>query len=146
MNPDTFYKGLIVLILLASVSFVLCTVIDIAVLQWREKQRLKGSFKMKKRIKIDRETGFPVVPEGYYWRVTQVGRPHEPYTRALQVTLVSRESPDWGWSLTLTSDPSRVRKRHLQRIAKQVYRYWVENNFESPFIGTYPPKTLRGVK
>lgn len=106
------------------------------------------------KSKLDPETGFPRVPEGWAWRVDQDGlRGMDSKIEYLWLYLYfpdSDEESGWGhvgcrvgrlWDVPA----ERVRKRHLIREAESLIplaKDRIKTEFVSPFIGTYPPKRL----
>lgn len=106
------------------------------------------------KSKLDPETGFPRVPEGWVWRVDQDGIGGAAgKTEYLWLSLFFPDpDEESGWGVverrvaSLWDVPAeRVEKRHLIREAERLIplaKDRIKTEFVSPYIGTYPPKKL----
>lgn len=98
-----------------------------------------------KPTRLDKSTGLPEVPEGYFWRIKRWNYGHGPYS--LRVELRRRLA--FGLSVAVEDSLSRHTEEDILRSANQVLRLSaarIENrrtiNERDKFVGDYPPKSL----
>jgi hypothetical protein len=111
---------------------------------------------------IDPDTGLPVLPEGFFWRVdgptSFYGHPDKPMVRLMRtveyqdsrVTIPGR----WPWSkgvlAVLTRDdsvlfkplPDEFTKEHIRKAAVAIWDRWQVVKAREALVGDYPPKRL----
>lgn len=117
-------------------------------------------------MKIDETTGFPELPEGYFWRVEPwYSHLHGDDPYVVEVSLRKKSTRrNWRFKTIdydyevgrlnirwerLVEQDARERRAYIRRVAEEVYEgvHWkLINDYERPDIeslyGDYPPKKL----
>lgn len=94
-------------------------------------------------MKMDDETGLPVIPEGFYWEVREVHN-YLDGDYPLTVTLIDNRASDFP--LRVGSAYARAYQYSVRDAAKEVFKTMrkqlaQEKNVET-LVGNYPPKRL----
>lgn len=84
---------------------------------------------------IDKATGLPALPDGYFWRVKKFGSGGYP----LEVQLRSRLL--W-FSIVEASQLSASDRGSIMNAARNAHQEWRNRVATLDYIGDYPPKTL----
>lgn len=106
------------------------------------------------KSKIDPETGFPRVPEGWHWEVHQATVAG--WDSKVEYLWLSLHYPDpeksTGFGMVerrverfWDTSAEGIKRRHLIREAERLIplaKDRIKTEFVSPYIGTYPPKKL----
>lgn len=91
---------------------------------------------LQKSTQLDKETGLPALPEGYYWKVVPYGG-HTLIIRLMRVRKYWLDA-ELGWESTFNSEG----KRGLLRAAWEVLSAIREKETTASLAGKYPPKRL----
>jgi hypothetical protein len=113
-------------------------------------------------VVIDTDTGLPVLPDGFFWRVegrtTFYGHPEKPNVRLMRtvkftdsrVTVPGR----WPWSAGVPAVqtrnepvlvkplPDEFTEEHIRKAALDVWDRWQVVKAREALVGDYPPKRL----
>lgn len=91
---------------------------------------------LQKVTQLDKETGLPALPEGYYWKVQAYGG-HTLIIRLMRVRKYWLDA-ELGWESTFNSEG----KRGLLKAAWEVLSVIREKETTVSLVGKYPPKSL----
>ncbi|WP_152346572.1 hypothetical protein [Brevibacterium sp. CFH 10365] len=116
----------------------------------RKKTEPAPAKKAESGIEYDKDTGLPVLPDGYTWKVekatyTKYDRWGYDYlTRGYQVLIVNKKK-----STRYHRSFSELTDANVKRVACAVYRDFQRDlelkDAEARLLGEYPPKSLGGI-
>lgn len=96
------------------------------------------------RIKKDKTTGLPLLPEGCYFEVYETKGKYNDEVLRIRINNPA-EGYCWSQNIDGERDPENITKWDVKRAAKSIYIKFMDDRkekFVSPFIGTYPPNKI----